>query len=250
MRCRANAFVNAGDYSVGGFVWFKGPGVVTGIIFYTAMAGTIKVSLFNPAGDRVATVDVVCAAAGTYTGTFATPYEITEDMVGSQTGAWNGGFAFQMWETSGTSHTQSMRADFPNMCRSMWFVHYVRNFYRRAGDVWMGTAPEGGGGGVYVPIDIVGYGLGERAVSLSRDIVVVRGADNDGPFRRARESDNVRLNRLAMTPFTVENQPVRDAGSIGYCSDGNAGAPTGCVYDGTIWRKLTLGDEIVGGEEV
>lgn len=163
VRERAGAFADAGSYSCGGFIWFMSPGVATGIIFYTAKAGahTIRASLFNPAGVRVATVDVACAGPGTYTGTFAAPYEVTEADVQSQTQAWNGAFAVQMWETSGAHHTQSARGGLYYDDKGMWAFHPTVNYYRQAGDVWIGNSNTTN---VYAPIDIVGYGLGEEAI--------------------------------------------------------------------------------------
>jgi len=78
----------------------------------------------------------------------------------------------------------------------------------------------------------------------TRNIIVVRGTDNDGPYRTAGAADKVRLARLSAAPFTVAGQPVGVAGGLGYCSNGAAGDPTGCVHDGLVWKRLTLGDPV------
>lgn len=80
---------------------------------------------------------------------------------------------------------------------------------------------------------------------MAKSIIVPRGTDNDGPYRAATISgDCVRVPRFAFTPFTVAGQPAGAAGGVGYCSNGDAGDPTGCVHDGAVWRRFPLGSEI------
>jgi len=75
-------------------------------------------------------------------------------------------------------------------------------------------------------------------------IIVPRGTHTDGPYRSAVDGDRILIPRVGLTPFTVAGQKAVGAGGVGYCSDGDAGARTGCCHDGTIWRKFALGSEI------
>lgn len=80
-------------------------------------------------------------------------------------------------------------------------------------------------------------------------IIVPRGTHPDGPYRAAVAGDRIVVPRMGFTPFTVAGQPTGDAGGVGYCSDGDAGARVGCAHDGSIWRKLAVGAEVALGVE-
>jgi hypothetical protein len=74
---------------------------ITGATFRTGIATnphTMRVKLWNPAGTSVATVDVVCAGAGQYTGVFSSAYTVPAAYVGDV-------FRISVWETTGTDYS-------------------------------------------------------------------------------------------------------------------------------------------------
>lgn len=80
---------------------------------------------------------------------------------------------------------------------------------------------------------------------MSRKMIIVpRGTHPDGPYRKATDGDRILIPRVGFTPFTVAGQKAVGAGGVGYCSNGDAGARTGCCHDGSIWRKFAMGAEI------
>lgn len=47
---------------------------------------------------------------------------------------------------------------------------------------------------------------------------------------------------IRLVNFNVAGAPSGvDSGDIGYCTDGNAGQPAPCYYDGTDWRVISTG---------
>ncbi len=80
---------------------FRGPCTVTGATFRTAITTnphTLRIRLWTGAGVSVADVDKVCTGSGQYTGTFSSPYSITDEMVGDY-------YYISMWETTGAKYT-------------------------------------------------------------------------------------------------------------------------------------------------
>lgn len=91
-----------GSFTVGTGFQVNQSQVLTGVRFYWpgAPAVTIRCKLWNAAGVELASVDVVTAGAGKYSGSFATPQTLTT--IASLTTR----YKVSIWETSGTSYTR------------------------------------------------------------------------------------------------------------------------------------------------
>lgn len=105
----------------GGCMFFIRPGSdldITGIRFYWhgAAAATVKCVLYSVAGAVLASINVVTAGAGIYTGTFASP--VTCDSVGAGAGAFNRRYICSVYDTAGGSgvYTKYDKTSAPSNC--------------------------------------------------------------------------------------------------------------------------------------
>jgi hypothetical protein len=94
--------LTGGDFTVGTGFQVNTSQIVTGIRFYWpgAPAVTIRCRLWDGAGAGLASVDVVTAGIGKYTGTFATP--VTIPVIASLTLR----YKVSIWETTGTNYAR------------------------------------------------------------------------------------------------------------------------------------------------
>jgi hypothetical protein len=111
----------SGAAQTDGCMFFIRPGVnldITGIRFYWhgAAATTVKCVLWSVAGAVLATVNVVTAGAGIYTGTFASP--VTCDPVGAGAGAFNRRYVCSVRDIGGGTpvYTKYDKTSAPSNC--------------------------------------------------------------------------------------------------------------------------------------